>query len=262
MKFLTFAKHVPTSATTPRIAASGNSIELQGLSYEINEPDLYGIEEALHQKALTGGEVHTVTIGGTQAKEALHVAYAKGVDKAIHVIDEENRGTNPAINIHAAAHVARNFTPDIIFCGVQAEDDLLGQFGTQLAHALDLPVVTAVTEITIAEDGKTARVVREIGAGFKEVAEVDLPCVLTIQFGIRPLRYTPIMAIVRMRNRPVEVVTLDSFKIPENTSLQMLANRVTALNLPPSGTRCEFIEGSPAESAKALLAELTEQGVL
>jgi electron transfer flavoprotein alpha/beta subunit len=88
MKIVTFVKHVPTQAVTPRIAASRVCIEDEGLSYEVNEADLYAIEEALAQRAVHKGSVMAVTIGPARAKEALTVAYAKGVDQGVLVLDE------------------------------------------------------------------------------------------------------------------------------------------------------------------------------
>lgn len=262
MKILTFVKHVPTSAVKPRIADCGDRIEDSGLSYEANEADLYAIEEAIHQKSLHGGEAISVTIGPDRAKEALHVALAKGVDQVLHVLDEQFQGTNSAVNALAATRVAKKFAPDMVLCGVQAEDDLQGQFGIMLADALGLPVVTAVTEINVNADQTSAVVVREIGAGFKEEIEVDLPCVLTIQFGIRPLRYTSIMSIVRKRMLAVDTIDLEGLGIAPEALADDRKMRVVELRYPEAGGRCEVIEGSPDHVADELVRKLIERGVL
>ncbi len=262
MKILTFVKHVPTSAVTPRIAEGGARIEDSGLAHEANEADLYAIEEAIHQKNTHGGEVIAASIGPERAKEALHMALAKGVDQVLHVLDEQFQGTRASVNIAAAAKVAEKHTPDLILCGVQAEDDLQGQFGIMLGEALGLPVITAVTEININAEGSLATVIREIGAGFKEELEVDLPAVLTIQFGIRPLRYTPIMAIVRMRRHPVEATDFAALGISAEATGGEDDLRVIELRLPEAGGQCQLIEGAPDEAAGELVRRLIEQGAL
>jgi len=262
MKILTFVKHVPTPAVTPRIAESGDRIEDSGLSYEANEADLYAIEEAIHQKSLHGGDTIAVTIGPDRAKEALHVALAKGVDQVLHVLDERFQGTNSGLSWMAATRVAKKFEPDLVLCGVQAEDDMQGQFGIMLAEVLGLPVVTAVTEINVNADRTAATVVREIGAGFKEEIEVDLPCVLTIQFGIRPLRYTPIMSIVRMRMRPVETIDLEGLGIAPDALGAEEDMRVVELRYPDAGGKCEVIDGLPDDAADELVGKLIDRGVL
>ncbi len=262
MNILTFVKHVPTSAVTPRISDGRNRIEEDGLAYEVNEADLYAIEEALHQRSAHGGSVTSVTVGPARAKEALHVAFAMGVDNAVHVIDETERGTNASLTVGAAAAVVRNLGPDLIFAGIQAEDDLLGQFGVALAEELGLPAVTAVTEIRVEPEGRVAKVVRELGGGFKQELEVDLPCVLTIQFGIRQLRYTPIMSIVRARSRRIETMKIDAVPIPPERRRADSQLRVVALSYPEDGGRCEMIDGSPVQVAGKLVEKLVAAGVV
>ena len=257
---MTFAKHVPTSAVTPRITDGRDRIEEDGLAYEVNEADLYAIEEALHQRSAHGGSVTSVTVGPARAKEALHVAFAMGIDQAVHVIDETERGMNASLTIGAAAAVVRNLGPDLIFAGIQAEDDLLGQFGVALAEELGLPAVTAVTEIRVEPQGRVAKVVRELGGGFKQELEVDLPCVLTIQFGIRQLRYTPIMSIVRARSRRIETMEINAMPIAPERRRADSQLRVVALSYPEDGGRCEMIDGSPVQVAGKLGEKLVAAG--
>ena len=262
MKIVTFVKHVPSSAVTPRIADSKDRIEEEGLSYEVNEPDLYAIEEALYQRSVHQGSVIAVTVGPARAKEALHLAYAKGVDHAIHVIDEAFRGTNPLITVRAAGEVVKKLGPDMVFAGIQADDDLQGQFGVALAEVLGLPVITAVTEIRVNPLEKAATVTRELGAGFKEEIEVDLPCLLTVQFGIRPVRYTPVMSIVRARSRKIESVGVNALGILPDELRAGGQLRLVELSYPEDSGRCEVIDGSPEEAARKLVHKLVAGGII
>lgn len=262
MKIVTCVRHVPSSAVTPRISGTKTQIEEDGLAYEVNEPDLYAIEEALYQRSVHGGSVTSVTVGPARAKEALHVAYAKGVDHCIHLVDENYRGTHPALNVRAIGQIVDKLDCDLILAGIQADDDLQGQFGIALAEALALPVVTAVTEIRAKPSEKTVTVVRELGAGYKQELDVDLPCVLTIQFGIRPLRYTPVMAIVRARSRKIE--SIDSGAVAMSPD-ELRANhplRVVELSYPEDSGRCELIDGPAPEMARRLVHKLLEAGVV
>ena len=261
MKIAVFVKHVPGQAITPRIAACGDRIDEHGLAFEANEADLYAIEEALQQRTTLGGDVTAVTIGPARAREALHVAYAKGADHAIHVVDEKFRGCDPLLNVQAAALVARRIACDMIFAGIQAEDDMLGQFGVALGETLDLPVVTAVTGIRVDAQRRTAEVVRELGEGFRHELEVDLPCVLTIQFGIRPLRYMPVMSVVRARSRPIEALAIEALGLtPDAPGARGM--RVLELRQPPASGRCELLGGSPREMAGKLVRTLEETGII
>ena len=262
MKIMTFVKHVPTQAITPRIAESRVQIEEEGLSYEVNEADLYAIEEAIAQRTVHKGSVTAVTIGPARARETLTIAYAKGCDEGIHVIDETFRGTNPVLNVHAAAQIVRKLEPEMIFVGIQAEDDLQGQFGIVLAEVLGLPVVTAVTGINVDPAAKVATVVRELGAGLKEEIDVDLPCIVTVQFGIRQLRYLPVMSVFKMRSRPVETIAVTDLALSPAATQANDRMRILELNYPDDRSNCQLIDGSPDAAARALMSKLVDTGVL
>ena len=59
----------------------------EDVSYEINEPDAYALEEALRQKEKHGGEVVVITAGPARAQQVLREGLAKGADRAIHLED-------------------------------------------------------------------------------------------------------------------------------------------------------------------------------
>jgi len=262
MKIVTFLKSVPTQAATPKIAPSRDHIEDEGISYEVNEADLYAVEEAVAQKLAHKGSVVAVTIGAAQAKDGLAVAYAKGVDQAIHVLDVAFQGNNLVFNVQAAAQIVGKQNPALIFTGIQAEDDLQGQFGIALAEVLGLPVVTAVTGVTVDSANKVATVIRELGSGIKQEIEVDLPCVITVQFGIRQLRYVPIMSIFKMRSRAVETIASDDLGVPAAAMLADGRMRIVELSYPEEAGHCQIIDGPPEAAARNLVNKLVDAGVL
>src|SRR5204862_2980462 len=61
----------------------------EDVSYEVNEPDAYALEEALRQKEKHKGEVVVITSGPARAQQVLREALAKGADRAIHLEDEK-----------------------------------------------------------------------------------------------------------------------------------------------------------------------------
>jgi hypothetical protein len=60
----------------------------EDVSYEVNEPDAFALEEALRQKEKHTGEVVVVTAGPARALQVLREALAKGADRAIHLEDD------------------------------------------------------------------------------------------------------------------------------------------------------------------------------
>src|SRR5512146_1156229 len=84
MKILVCIKQVPQKDAPLKVNESGTWIR-EDISYEVNEPDAYALEEALRQKEKHGGEVVVITAGPARAQQALREALAKGASRAIHL---------------------------------------------------------------------------------------------------------------------------------------------------------------------------------
>ena len=84
MKILVCMKQVPQKDAPLKLNESGTWIR-EDVSYEVNEPDAYALEEALRQKEKHGGEVVVITSGPARAQQVLREALAKGADRAIHL---------------------------------------------------------------------------------------------------------------------------------------------------------------------------------
>src|SRR5271165_5692351 len=88
MKILVCIKQVPQKDAPLKLNDDGTWIR-EDVSYEVNEPDAYALEEALRQKEKHGGEVTVITAGPARASQVLREALAKGADKAIHLEDDK-----------------------------------------------------------------------------------------------------------------------------------------------------------------------------
>jgi len=86
VKILVCMKQVPQKDAPLKLNESGTWIR-DDVSYEVNEPDAYALEEALRQKEKHGGEVVVITAGPPRAQQVLREALAKGADRAIHLED-------------------------------------------------------------------------------------------------------------------------------------------------------------------------------
>src|ERR1700693_2354053 len=77
-------KQVPQKDAPLKLNEAGTWIR-EDVSYEVNEPDAFALEEALRQKEKHGGEVVAITAGPARAQQVLREALAKGADRAIHL---------------------------------------------------------------------------------------------------------------------------------------------------------------------------------
>src|SRR6202140_5978301 len=89
MKIIVAIKQVPLRDSPLHVAASGVWIDEGALSFEINEPDAYALEEALQLKEKHGGEVVVLCTGPERAAQTIREALAKGADRAIHILVED-----------------------------------------------------------------------------------------------------------------------------------------------------------------------------
>ncbi len=252
MKILVCMKQVPQKDAPLKLNDSGTWIR-EDVSYEVNEPDAYALEEALRQKEKHGGEVVVVTAGPARAQQVLREALAKGADRAIHL--EDDRFVNlDAFNVaRAISSAIKDEQFDLVFTGLQSDDFGAAQTGVILAELLGWPHATIIMQIEKADGG--IRVKRELEAGYFQFVNVPLPAVLTIQSGINKLRYATLIGIKQAKNKPLRKVTWDEVSGAVGENLQ----KIEKLYVPQKTKKTEFIEGAPAEVAKKLVEKLKNE---
>src|SRR5512147_1451496 len=99
-------KQVPQKDAPLKLNEAGTWIR-DDVSYEVNEPDAYALEEALRQKEKHGGEVVAITAGPARAQQVLREALAKGADRAIHLEGPEFAALDPFNTACALAEVVK-----------------------------------------------------------------------------------------------------------------------------------------------------------
>jgi electron transfer flavoprotein beta subunit len=119
----------------------------EDVSYEVNEPDAFALEEALRQKEKHGGEVVVITSGPARAQQVLREALAKGADRAIHLEDNAFVGLDAFNTAKAFAAAIKDETFDLIFTGLQSDDYGYAQTGVILAELLGWPHATIIMQI-------------------------------------------------------------------------------------------------------------------
>src|SRR5678815_1891012 len=193
MKIVVAIKQVPLRDSPLRVNTAGTWIQEDNVSFEINEPDAYALEEALQLREKHGGEVIVISAGPARVSQTLREALAKGADRGIHV-DIATLDTLRVANVLAEA--LRAESPDLILTGLQSDDLGYGQTGVILAELLGLPGSTIIMQVEI-KPGKV-RVKRELEDGWFQHIEMPLPAVLTIQSGLNKLRYATLMTLISL----------------------------------------------------------------
>jgi len=252
LKILVCMKQVPQKDAPLKLNESGAWIR-EDVSYEVNEPDAYALEEALRQKEKHGGEVVVITSGPTRASQVLREALAKGADKAIHLEDPAFVGLDALNTAKAFAAAIKDERFDLIFTGLQSDDYGYAQTGVILAELLSWPHATIIMQIEKNDSG--IRVKRELEAGYFQFVDIPLPAVLTIQSGINKLRYATLIGIKQAKNKPMRKVTLAEVQPAMGSNLQ----KIERLYVPQKTKNTEHIEGPPGEVAKKIVEKLRNE---
>ena len=195
MKIIVCIKQVPAKDSPLRLNDDSTWVREPDLSFEINEPDAYALEEALQLKEKHGGEVVACSIGPARAQQVIREALAKGADRAIHIEEDCGARLDSLGVARLLAEAIRGEQPDLVCTGLQSDDLGYGQTGVVLAELLGLPHATIIMEVNVL--GGNLKVKRELEGGWFQWVEMPLPSLLTIQSGINKLRYATLKEIGR-----------------------------------------------------------------
>lgn len=255
MKIVVCIKQVTARDSVLRLNSAGTWIQETDLSFEINEPDIYALEEGLRLKEKHGGEVLLCCLGPARSQQAIKEALAKGADRALHLDDPAFEGLDPYALARALARALQKESPDLVLTGLQSDDYGFAQTGVLVAELLGLPHSTIIMEIQV--EGKALRVKRELEGGWFQWIDLRMPALLTIQSGINKPRYATLKGIMAAKSKPIQKLT------PADLSLSRedLAprQRITKVYVPVKSAQTEFLQGTPKEIATRLVDKLKNE---
>lgn len=220
----------------------------------ISTYDENALELALQVKDKVGGKVTALTLGPQgEVKDAVRLALAMGADEAV-VIDDPQSPQWLAADKAAvlAAAITRLGRFDLVLTGCESADWVERAVAPFLAEALGAACVTFITRAEAHDGGLTVR--RTSDEGF-HLVEVRLPAVLSVTSdeAIRP-RLPKVKDIMAAMRKPVLTWTRADLAVQAPEGAQGVEVREVAI--PQRTTKCEFLDGEPAEQAEALVARL------
>lgn len=257
MKILVCVKQVPDSESVIEIAASGEWIAEEGLVFRMNRFDEYAVEEALViRDAFPGSTVTALTVGPKRAESTVRRAMEMGAGGGVRIPLETPGYASPMEVASLIAAHARGEGYDLILCGAMAEDDMQAQVGPLLAEMLDIPSATSVIAEAVSGDASAIRVEREIEGGARELMELSIPALVSVQPGINRPRYPSLSNVLRAKIHPIPT------EEPVAADPAFAFERLTRLRTPERSSTCELLTGSAAEKAGKLLAILSARSLL
>jgi electron transfer flavoprotein beta subunit len=202
VKIAVCIKRVPDTEMRFSIAADGKSLDQAGLKYDMSDFDGYAVEVALRLNEKQGpGEVVVVAVGPDGVQETLRKAISMGAERGVQLKADAVPFDGMAIATALAAEL-KDGGYDLILFGRQSTDAANGSVGPMTAQILNLPCVSAISELEIQGGRGVAH--REL-EGMAEVVEFPLPAVLTIDEGIARPRLPSLKGIMAAKKKTLDV---------------------------------------------------------
>jgi len=262
MDIIVCIKQIPETAEEEIVIdESGKRIKMEDFIFDINEWDDYALEEAILLKERLGGSVTVLTVGTEDSENTLRKCLARGADRALRLTEKAFEGSDAYAVAKILYMALKNLSFNLILTGAQAGDDGYAQVGVVLAELLGIPHATMVNKIEPKEG--LVRINRELEGGLKEVLDVKLPAVLTIQTGINEPRYVSIMGIRRARQKEIEVLGLrDLGLMEEEVGESGSWIRIEKMFLPPVEKEAEILTGELDEITTKIMETLKARGLV
>ena len=245
MKIAVCLKRVPDTTAKIAVGGDGKTIDEAGVKFVPNPYDEYALEAAIALKEKAGaGETVVISLGGESSQETIRTALAMGIDRGVLL-----QSTGSADGLEVAKAIAAELGTggyDLILFGKMAVDDYNHQVGVMVGELLGLPVISAVSSLTVENGAVSAE--REVEGGV-EVLGCQLPAVITADKGINTPRLPSLKGIMAAKKKPLE---------SKPTSLGAGDLTVTGLCLPaerPAGR----IVGEGADAVPALVQLLRNE---
>lgn len=247
-KILVGLKRVVDYNVRVRVRPDNSGVETDGVKMSINPFDEIALEEALQIKERgEAQEIIVVSIGVPEAQQQLRTGLAMGADRAILV--ETAEAVSPLMTAKLFLALIEREQPSLVILGKQGIDHDNNQTGQMLAALWDRPQATFASKLEI--EGETARVTREVDAGL-EVNEIDLPAVVTADLRLNEPRYVKLPDIMKAKNKPLDVVSLEELVAEATTDIQPVTYEAPT----------EREKGVMVEDVAGLVTALKDKGLL
>ena len=216
MRIAVCVKQVLDTSISFEIDEKNGGLVEDGLVYILNPADRCAVEEAVRLKEKQGsGEVTVITLGPARAREALRECLAIGADSALHLLDKAFDESDAYSTGVALAAAIKSLNCDLVLCGSESLDEGSSQVGATIAELLDLPQVSAVTQVQPAAGLKHVAVQRRLDRGAREAVECPLPAVLTVDVGINEPRYASLPSYMEALLKEIKVCNLEALSVRE-----------------------------------------------
>ncbi len=241
MKILVAISKTPETTAKISFTPDNKAFNTDGVQYIMNPYDeWYALVRGLELKEANGGSVTVINVGPPANDVIIRKALAIGADDAVRVNAEPLSARFVAEQI---ANHAKEAGYDLIIFGKETIDYSGALVPGMVAELLDLPFFSFAHYLEV--DGKTATVTRDIEGG-EEIAEAELPIVVSAIKGMAEQRIPNMRGIMMAKRKPLNVTE------PVGTQGDV---EIVAYTLPPEKSAVKLVEPENMDELVSLLHE-------
>lgn len=251
MKVAVLVKQTPDTAELPKVAADDVRSGSVKTTMVINPWDEFAAEEAILLGERFDADSVAISMGPSDAVDALKHALAMGVGSAMLVDSSELTGGDLWTTAEAlAAAVKTQGDVDLVLTGKQSVDDNSGAVYTGVACKLGWPLLSAVVRIVDIADGQIT--VERMVEGAMETVSVALPAVVSVGKEINEPRYPSFMGIRKANKATIPVTPASELGVTSGSGKTQWTN----IRKPEERkTKCVVIDGATVSEKAAKLVD-------
>lgn len=287
MKVIVIVRRVPDPSSI-EVDQRTSLVDFQRLVYITSPPDLCAVEEGLRLREKAGGQVTVLAPGPPDIEDSLRECLAMGADRVLRIWGSDwPREIPPSAAGFVLAGVIRDRTFDLVLCGENGGPFEADPLPAWLSEYLQVPLVTAVTDLKMVDGGQGLLLQRKLEKGCRQVLECRTPALLTVDPSLNRPRESSLPSLLRALEAAVETAEIELESIlgllpeevfngsaggiqPFNPSPRLIYTPDSSL---PARARIEqmlsgglaekgglLVEGPPGAVVEKMIAYLMEKG--
>ena len=234
-------KQVPDTWSERKLNESDYTLDRESADAVLDEICENAVEAALQIKEAGGDYTVTVlTVGPERATEALRKALSLGCDEAIHVVDDALAGSD-VLGTAWTLSQAINLVDDVelIITGNESTDGTMGAIPGLISEYRQVPALTHMQELNVADGKVTGKRVTE--AGTYEV-EAPTPAIISVTEKVNEPRFAAFKGIMAAKKKTIREVSLGDIGVDAaNVGLANAATSVSECTPKPPKSAGEII---------------------
>ncbi|MFL2982829.1 MAG: electron transfer flavoprotein subunit beta/FixA family protein [Candidatus Neomarinimicrobiota bacterium] len=252
MKIAVLIKQVPGSESALPINSSNNWIDESSVTFVMNPPDNFALEEALLIRESEGeGEVIVISMGPSRVQKVIREGLAKGADRGIHIEEDNQIEVDPLTIAQRFSDVLKEENCDLVLSGLQSDDTGMGQTGVLIGEMLGLSTATLAIQTNVLDGA--IKIKRELESGWFQWVQLPLPASISIQSGLNTPRYPSLKGIMGAKKKEIKTIPITSL------SSQGKNQSIEKIFVPTTSKKTELIDGPVDQTVERIVEILKSE---